>query len=92
MTVRDSAEHRAISASDERFREDLLQEFFEFRKDARLHLRSMDSGLSIFRGEANAYQRTFTSATRWTCSLLLILIALHIIAIGLMIYLITVDR
>jgi len=54
MTVRDPAEHRAISASDERFREDLLQKFFEFRKDARLHLRSMDSGLSICRGEANA--------------------------------------
>lgn len=71
MTVRGPAEHSAISASDERFREDPLQEFFEFQKDARLHLRSLDSGLSIYRGEANAYQRTFTSATRWMRSLLL---------------------
>jgi hypothetical protein len=86
MTARDPSEYRAVSASDERFREDLLQEFFEFRKDARLHLRSMDSGLSIFRGEANAYQRTFTSATRWTRSLLLILVALHMTVIALLIY------
>lgn len=76
---------------EEPFQEELLREFHQFRTDARLHLRSMDSGLSIFRGEANAYQRTFVSAMNWTRYLLLVLVVLHIIAIGLMIYLIAVG-
>lgn len=91
MTKYDPSECRSLPAGEERVRDELVQEFFRFRADARLHLHRMDSGLSIFRGEANAYQRTFVSAMRGTRCLLLILAFLQVIVIGLLIYLIAVN-
>jgi len=91
MTIPDPAKYRSPKTRDEHFREELLQEFFHLRTDTRLHLSSMNSGQSIFRGEANAYQRTFVSAMRWTKCLLVLLVILHVIAIGMMIYLIAVG-
>lgn len=89
MTIGGPLEHpQSAFSRGEPFQEELLREFHQFRTDVRLHLRSVDSGLSIFRGEANAYQRTFVSAMNWTRYLLLVLVVLHIVAIGLLIYLI----
>lgn len=89
MTMRRPLEHPSSAVPrEEPVQEELLREFRQFRTDVRLHLGSMNSGLSIFRGEANAYQRTFVSAMNWTRYLLLVLVVLHIVAIGLLIYLI----
>ena len=92
MTMPDPPGQRLSPVADQRFREELVQQFFEFRREVRFQLRSMDCGLSVFRGEANAYRRTFVSAMKRTRFLLLILVILHIVTIGLLAYPIVVGR
>lgn len=71
--MRDLPDYRALLRENEEMRRD----FRALRSDVRFHLGALNSGYASFRGEANAYQRSFISKILWSRSMLIAILAIQ---------------